>query len=405
MFISALALLPLAHARAADWPTASLVYTHNGNELSNRIFPVTRENGFASRQDTLGLTLEGELQGITWRTRALLTRDNANPRQRELRLKELNKVFVLGERCTASLGKRILAWDVGFLLQPVGFFQTQPTLTDLRDQAGNSEGLPLAMLSCQIQAGSAIDLVHSRDSAEIDYGNRGLQQSLLRISGQNGQLSYGVLARQVNRGGHGVGATLSFTPGESIEVHGSVYSHKGGRGKNHLGLNQAAQFYFADPYQESVDDGWRSKWLLGVTATPRDWPSFTLEWSHNGQGWDKANWQRWRDLVDFHRQAPATDGLRNANLFWDLQSVNSQGMLHDYLYLQIQDKIAGFDVSLGQILGLADHSHAVFLSLDHQINRRHSINFSLRHFVRKSGTEYDYLPYPTSFGIRFASVF
>lgn len=407
-----LTLLPLTSAllctgavQAADWPTASVVYTHNGNSLNDSIFPITRENGFVAQQDTLGLSLDGELAGITWRTRALFTKAGGERLQREFRLKELNKVFTVSDGCKVSLGKRILAWDVGFLLQPVGFFQTQPSLTDLRDVAGNSEGLPLAMLSCRINATTALDLVHSRDTAKVDYANRGLRQSLARISGQHGQLSYGVLLRQVQEVGHGIGATLSYTPHESLEVHASAYTQKGNRSLRHTGLAQTPQFYFSNPYQEYVQDGWHSKWLLGVNFTPRAWPSFTLEWSHNGQGMDKATWQRWRNLVDWQRQAPAPAGLRDANLLWNLQSVSAQGMLRDYLYLQIQDNYAGIDWSLGQTLGLADHSYATFLSLAYQINRHHSLHFSLSRFARKSGTEYAYLPYPTSFGIRFASVF
>ncbi|WP_338846208.1 hypothetical protein V8J88_20925 [Massilia sp. W12] len=392
-------------AQAQDWPTLTLYFSQQENALSQAYFPITRANGFAAQQQTLALTLDGEHAGFTWRVRALAARAGGNPAQQEVRLKELNKVWRLNQDCKLSLGKRILAWDVGFLLQPLGFFQTQPNLSDLQDLAGNSEGLPLALLSCRVAQGLALDLAHSRDSAPLDYGNRGLRQTVLRLSGQQGQLSYALLARQVREVGHGVGASLSYTPLESLEAHASLYWQRGQRSWRHAGLQTADQFWFSNPYQEQRSESWRGQSLLGLNWTPRDWPALTLEWSHNGNGMQRDEWRRWRQMVDWHRSAPGPQALREVNLLWDAQSLPPQGMLRDYAYLQWQGAHAGWDWSLGQSFGLQDGSRAAFLNLRRGLWRGASIGFSISHFARKGGTEYAYLPYTTSLGLRFAGIF
>ncbi len=397
----ALALCSLAALMAPAKADSSAVnyvavYSHSVSELDRSQFPVSRENGFGRVGNSLGLSMDGETAGVSWRVRALVSKDDANGAARQFRIKELNKVWTVSDTCRLSAGKRILAWDVGYLTQPVGFFQTQSVLTDLVDVAGNSEGLPLVLFSCGVGSGLALDLVRSDDLGErADFQNRGLHQSVIRLSGHHGNAAYAILARRVNGQGNGAGATFSTTLGETLEVHASAYAHHGATRLMHQGVSgtQAPQFWQTSPYAPLAQPGFESQALLGMTWTPSKLPALTLEVAHDDRGLSDAEWQRWKSLRAFHQTAPAPgQGLRTGNLLWDLETIRAQGTRRDYAYLQLQQSWPGIAVSVGNEWSLNDSSTASFVSLSKTFSRKLATTLSLSHFSAGNGTEFAYFP-------------
>ncbi|MBC3873807.1 hypothetical protein H8K55_09415 [Undibacterium sp. LX15W] len=401
------------HAQTNDDASSinySIVFSNGLSKLNASEFPVSAANRFASQTHNLSMSADGDFAGISWRARALFSRDDVHTNGKEFRIKELNKVWTVSDRCVISAGKRILAWDVGYLAQPVGFFQTQTVLTDLVDTAGNSEGLPLAMFSCSVGKQHAVDVVYSDDFDESSMvNNRGLRQAALRLSGYRGQTSYAVIARQVKNGGYGFGTTVSTTIGDELELHGSLYAHHGSTQLLHRGLvDSAAQFWRADPYLPYAKNSFSTQALLGFTWTPRDFPIFTVEFSHNDNGLNRAQWQRWQELVTYHQKAHQTEipkSFRDGNLLWDLKTINQQGTRRDYAYVQVQGTVADIGYSIGQKLGLNDRSIGSFVSLRKELNKTSYVMLALSHFSTAKHTEFAYLPSSEAVTLRIGSSF
>ncbi len=401
------------HAQDSFDPSSinySLVLSSGKNSLNASEFPVTSAYGFASRNHSLSLSADGDIAGISWRARALFSQDDLHAVGKEFRIKELNKVWMVSDQCVISAGKRILAWDVGYLTQPVGFFQTQTVLTDLVDAAGNSEGLPLALFSCSVGKQQAIDVVYSHDFEESTMvNNRGLRQAALRLSGYQGKTSYALIARQVKDSGYGFGATVSTTIGDELEVHGSLYSHHGSSQLLHRGLSEPiAQFWQAEPYLRQEKDRFSTQALFGMTWTPRDFPNMTLEFSHNDNGLNRAQWQRWQQIVRHHQQAQQpviSKSLRDGNLLWDLKTINQQGTRRDYAYLQVQGTIAEIAYSIGHKFGLNDRSVGSFFSLRKELNKTSYATLALSHFSSAKDTEFAYFPTQNSLTFRVGTSF
>ncbi len=228
---------------------------------------------------------------------------------------------------------------------------------------------------------------------------------MLRLSGQAGGASYALLARRVNGQGQGVGATFSTTLGKQLELHASLYSHKGGAALLHRGvLEQTTRLWSERPYVRVRRDGYASQALLGLTWTPRELPVFTLEWAHDDAALGGAQWRRWTELVRRHQSA-APSGLRTGNLLWDLETVEQRGTRRDYAYLQMQGSLAGLGYSVGNEFALNDGGNATFASVRKDFSRSVYGALSVSHFSAGKGSEFAYVPNRNTVTLRIASSF
>lgn len=398
-----------AGAAAEGLPVAvSSTYSHGANALNAAQFPVSAANGFDRSQDLWSLNVSGETEmALTWRVRLLMARGDASGFSKKTSIKELNKIWRLSDTCFASAGKRILSWDVGYLAQPLGFFQSQVVLSDLDDKYGNSEGLPLVMLSCTLESGGAIDVVRSDDiEHRRDSDNTNLHQSALRYSQHAGLASYSVVLRQVGGGEYGVGLTYSTTLGDTLEFHLSDYTSRGRRRVLHQGvLSGVERFWQSSPYVASGQRKLSSHLLAGVSWTPSPYSSLSAELSHNDAGLSSQQWQRWTELVRYHQAAPPAGvpaAARNANLLWDLSTLRSSGTRQNYLYLQAQHNDNDLSYAIGREFCLDDGSGVTLLSLSRRLTRGLKVGLSLNLYGGGGRDEFAYLPYRRS-GAAFLS--
>jgi hypothetical protein len=396
-------LLPAACCAADGLPVAvSTTYGRSYNEFNTAQFPVSAANGFDHRQDLLSVNVSGATEAaFTWRVRLLAARGDASGFSRKAGVKELNKIWRLSDSCFASAGKRILSWDVGYLAQPLGFFQSQVVLSDLDDKYGNSEGLPLLLLSCSLDNGGAVDVVRSDDiEHRHDSDNTNLHQTALRYSQHAGLASYSVVLRQVGGGEYGVGLTYSTTLGESLEFHLSDYTSRGGRRVLHEGvLGGVDRFWSDSPYVATRERKPSSHLLAGVTWTPDPYSSVSAELSHNDAGLSPQQWRRWAELVRFH-QGPLPAGVpgavRDVNLLWDLSTIKTAGTRQNYLYLQAQHNGADLSYSIGREFCLDDGSGVTLLSVSRRLARGLKAGLSLNFYGGGGRDEFAYLPYRRS---------
>ena len=174
--------LPLAFAAIAapcvageDWAGGFVLGAQERTVLQDT--PLNRDNflGIAGRGTRAVALLEGRTQDFTWRVRTEALHTDVDGTQGRARLQELNRVFDLGgvgEGLSLSLGKRLYSLDPSYINQPLGFLQKRTDLSDPLDTLGNSEGIPMAVLSWSGARASAAALHAVIERKRLDLVGR-----------------------------------------------------------------------------------------------------------------------------------------------------------------------------------------------------------------------------------------
>jgi hypothetical protein len=244
-----LLLAALAWAGAAqaqdDWNGGFLMLAQERNTLRQSV-PNVDQFGIPEHTSRLASLLEGRYSDITWRARLETVHTNLGS-QNQGKLQELNRVFVLDDSVSLSLGKRLYALDPSYFNQPLGFLQKSTDLSDPLDTLGNAEGIPMAILSW---SGA-----HASMAALYAKEHDGIAQSLLKYAYEFDAFSASVLLRDASGEGTGVGATLSGAAGDALSYYVSAYSVHG--------TQQRA--------------------TVGAIYTPATWPKVQLEYAYDGR--------------------------------------------------------------------------------------------------------------------------
>ncbi len=392
---------PLDDVPVADAPVLTEVTSYlrfDSTSYRQEPFPTTVENGFSSRADTFGVVARGEIAKITWRAsiRAQVKQDSSKTSS-DFRLNELNRVFTLGEYCSSSVGKRVLFWDVGYLRQPVGFFQTLPVLNDLNDIEGRVEGVPLLLLSCDAGQNWSVSAVVSgaQDSQRNSpQATRVPRQAALRISGQHDNLAFAAILRHADGQRSGLGATMTSTLGERVGWYASAYVQRGSARSVHAGLSEPYMFWRTDPYLRRNDNSIYPQWLLGATWNITDWLELRTEWAHDRNGLSDEEWRRWLALTRFHQRG-AEFGVPAAaiagNLLWDLQTLTS-GARRNYALLSMSAKQGDWSGSVNAVINADDRSHLTLMNVDYRLSKTARLSIGASFFAGRQDSEYRLSP-------------
>ncbi|PHV07082.1 hypothetical protein CSQ96_10930 [Janthinobacterium sp. BJB412] len=383
------------------------------------------------KTELVGL-LEGRLQQFSWRARVETARsDVAGERQRSaFTLQELNRVFQLNDAVTLSLGKRLYALDPSYVNQPLGFFQKRSDLSDPLDSLGQSEGLPMAVLSWT-GASASVAALYSRDARRhADGYNRGVEQSLLKFGYEFAQLSASVVLRRASREANGIGAALSGAVGDTLSWYGSAYSARGSQRPIVAGLLDADVLANASAGNDTgavsgagggslggergqgaygplrANDGRRyHRATVGLVWTLPDLPKLQLEYAYDGRGLSDAQFGRLLALVVTNREAalpaPAIAGLQ-AQL---AQLLVSQGARRRYLSVSLAQTAGDWELGGGAYLGQDDRSRVWHGTADYRLDTRTTLMISALHQAGAAGSERALSPLGSSLALRLRRQF
>ncbi len=362
--------------------------------------------GLSGNRFEAAILVEASTSGFTLRARGeAIGTEKRWPDRTRIRLQELSYQRRIGQRWSVSIGKQERSWDSGFAFRPLGFFRTQPNLSDPIDTEGRQEGLPLVSVTYVGDAFIAEAVISDDVLGDIDDGVEARQWAG-RVSRQFGKIDASLVLRQASGQGVGVGGSASYSAG-AIELHADAYAGPRGRRRVHRafsGLERdmpdgvvAGGLFTSDPIV--LDLGGRGtvvNAVAGVTWTPSSKWSLRAEYIHRGNGLSDRQWGSYLDLVADHRAALDTPsrGLAIANLAYDI-GVLSGSARKDYLYVAGLATLEKLTLSASTNAGLADGSATLFGSATYQIGRRTVARLDAVVFVGDRRSEFGLLPFGT----------
>jgi hypothetical protein len=366
--------LPLAAAVAAvapgdaaageDWTGGFVLGTQERTILQDT--PLNRDNflGIAGSGTRAVALFEGRQQDVTWRVRTEALHTDLDGTRGKAVLQELNRVFDLGDGATLSLGKRLYALDPSYINQPLGFLQKRTDLSDPLDTLGNSEGIPMAVLSWSGERASAAAL-HARQAG-------GRVQSILKFGYEFDAISAGMVLRRAHGEDAGIGATISAAPTDALSWYASAYRNTGGTSR----------------YTRAT---------AGIVLTPAALPKLQLEYAYNGQGMAD-------DEHEVLRQQ-AQSNLPPYVLAKLAARLPSLGARQHYASLTMSKAAGAWDVGGGVYLGLDDSSRVWHGQADYAFSARTHLMFSAMRQQGKVGSERALSPVKETLAFRLRHAF
>jgi len=365
--------LPLAAAVAAatpgdatageDWTGGFVLGAQERTILQDT--PLNRDNflGIAGSGTRAVALFEGRRQDVTWRVRTEALHTDHDGTRGKAVLQELNRVFEVGEGASLSLGKRLYALDPSYINQPLGFLQKRTDLSDPLDTLGNSEGIPMAVLSWSGARASAAAL-HARQAG-------GRVQSILKFGYEFDAISAGLVLRRAHGEHAGIGATLSAAPADALSWYASAYRAGG-----------AAHYTRA---------------TAGIVVTPPSLPKLQLEYAYNGQGMADEEYEALRQQ--------ARSNLPPHVLATLAGRLPSLGARQHYASLTLSKAVGAWDCGGGVYLGLDDSSRVWHGQADYAISTRTHLMLSVMRQQGKTGSERALSPVKETLALRLRHAF
>lgn len=396
----------------ADWFGGFVLGSEEAAHLQST--PLNADNflGIPRRKTTFATLLEGRYRDITWRTRIEARHTDVDGQHTgfSATVQELNRVFQLSPAVTLSTGKRLYALDPAFVNQPLGFLQKRTDLSDPLDTLGQSEGLPMAVLSWTDARASAT-AIYSKDAwRHADGYNRGVEQAIVRLGYEFDQLSASVLLRRASGERGGAGLALSGAVGDSLSWYGSAYTALGSQRPILPVLLEPASNGDAGPESGPgplrTDDGRRyTRATVGMTYVFAALPKLQLEYAYDGRGLSDAQFARMQALVERNAQAPLPDYVRKGLQAAVVQLLPSQGARRRYLSVSLGQTAGDWELGGGVYVGQDDRSKVWHGTADYHYSTRLTLMLSALRQTGAGDSERALSPLGGILAVRLRGVF
>lgn len=368
----------------ADWTGGFVLGGQEAVHLQTTPLNAGNFLGIPRRRTTLAALLEGRYRDITWRTRVELRHTDIDGDQTgyAAAVQELNRVFALSPDVTLSVGKRLYALDPAFVNQPLGFLQKRTDLGDPLDTLGQSEGLPMVVLSWTGARASAA-AIYSKDARRhADGYNRGVEQAIVRLGYEFDQLSASVLLRRADGESRGAGLALSGAVGDSLSWYGSAYT---ALGTQRPILPALLALGAGDPVPGPwrADDSRRyTRATVGMTWAFAALPKLQLEYAYDGRGLSDGQFAAMQALIERNIGLPLPEPVRQGLQAQVAQMLTSQGARRRYLSVSLAQTAGDWELGGGVYVGQDDRSKVWHGTADYRYSSRVMLMFSA---LRQSG--------------------
>jgi hypothetical protein len=265
-----------------------------------------------------------------------------------------------------SLGRKIVAWDVGYGWRPNDVVQQEPR----RLLYGSTpQGRPLLQVE-RFDADRALALVWVNPT----HLGGGLQRRLgadesalaLRAYRRNGAVDWHGFARLGEHTAASLGAALAWVANDELELHGSLRWAQRHDAWSSMPL-AAGQLVGANPWRQQTQ-GSIGQALLGLSWTNAAQVGVLAEAWHDGSTLSDAAWSRWAQRRLALEAAPA--GLPTAgNLAWQATPWTRQNLRRDNVFTRLSWQHEAWQPALDLLFAPADSGRTVTASLAWQGDR------------------------------------
>ncbi len=260
-----------------------------------------------------------------------------------------------------SIGKKYLAWDVGYSVRPIDIFGTEA------DQ-GFSTGVNMILLE-YYGATSTQSLVCSDNvSSESSL----LKQWQTTCAAKIYQLTHsmewqGLLVSQEETSG--LGGSFSLVMGQSLEIHGSGLL-VGEATKTAHRLAGTNELIAVEPLKEEKLSN-PGHWLFGFNYSTASGLEVLVEWQHDDLALTGDEWSQHIKLAKSQRQelivSPAQTGPLLGNIGSSASLLLQPSLISDRLVTRVSYRGESLEPAMAVISLLPDHGHILVaeLSLTH----------------------------------------
>lgn len=340
--------------------------------------PIARANqlqpGLAPRPEDTGV-LEVELRDILRTRVANLPTSLAinalgkheHPRTQAARtsgrINELHASMDLGT-VQASVGKKIVSWDVGYGFRPNDVVQQEARRQLL---PVTQEGRPLLQLD-RFGADSSLTVVWVNPQRTGKDALQGPDESALaaRWYQHVGDADVHLIARLGDQTSASLGAAVAWIATDDWEIHASARALQRRQGwAFDQTVEPPARPVAQSPWHIETE-GSASQWLLGTTWTGHRHQSFMLEYWHDGTAMSDTDWRAWFLRNQALDALPGHATVRAANLAWQAQPLVQSNLRQDNVFVRVAWQPEHWVISQDALLTPADRGRILTTSIQWQ---------------------------------------
>ena len=321
-----------------DEATRSDPNTATALNEGNHLLPQPRWTNIGTASLSLGLEPVSTTIGLSTTTTSLV-----NPTY-SASIHELAADLSLSDDLNLLVGKKILKWGTGYAFNPTGVVEPPRSPSDPTDRLNQNDGRTLISLTAFLGKNS-LTFVYLND-VQISIGSFKWNTSeyAFRAYAFLDGLDLSLVGHYREGDRLQAGANCSYVIGEGLELHGEVLAQQGSSMVYHpiLQSDNSQQTFTSYPYVPLYDHSGRvfARTLVGGQYTFDNGINVVLEYSHNGEGLSRKEWQRWMNFVTFQNDVqqgrlPAPKelvSLSGTNLLWALNTLSPRGTMRDYLF-------------------------------------------------------------------------
>ena len=317
------------------------------------------------------------------------------PTHNDSRINELHAASDFGA-WQLGVGKKIVAWDVGYGFRPNDVVQQERRRTLLPQ---TPEGRPLLQAEhFSAEQAATLVWVNPNHAGDPDDDQRGASENALaaRWYTRQGAADWHLFARWGEHTHASIGAALAFVATDELELHASARAlqrHDGWAFEPQAGAAVVA----ANPWTQATL-GRTSQWLLGTSWTGQQQQSLLLEYWYDGTTLSDDQWDRWiarnQGLAAFSALPGLSAGLVRAaagNLAWQATPLDTPNLRRDNLFVRLAWQPDHWLLSADALITPADRGRIVTLGVQWQGDRLR-LNAVLRDYGGPANSLFAQLP-------------
>ncbi|WP_349368694.1 hypothetical protein [Salinarimonas sp.] len=273
----------------------------------------------------------------------------------DLRIRDLKIATDVGSESYLIFGYHALNTDPSYAFQPIGLFGDSADYSTFLDRTFERESSPMARFEHYF--GDVLAAATLSENRRHDLGSlQFVTSAAFSVGNTDAQLLY----RYDEELGSGAGGAFSTVIGEGLQLHGSAFVQRGSARRYHAdAISGTLRFRTADDspigrHRLDADD-LVLRAVIGGHYTFRSGHNLLVELIHDGEGMSDAEWGRYVDVVDFHRNAPAPAVARAGNLGFDASVLGSANM-QNYAFARYSLGPRASNLSLSALVNLSDGS-------------------------------------------------
>lgn len=332
-------------------------------------------------------TLKASWSTVTGAVTLRDTESQTDVNRRRVVLDELATTNEIGPGLHATLGKKVVSWDVGYAFRPNDLVQQEArrTLVPM-----TLEGRPLGMVEGFLAESAWSVVAFRQESRPQDQRPGAIPENVLagRLYARVDGADVYAFGRAGTETGGGAGAAFSIVANDEIEVHGSAA--RTGRFSS-LRLTENAPLLAASYPYESAQQHGAAQVLVGMTWTNESKLSVIAEAWYDGTAPSKAFWDGWTQrgqAIAATVRASSPAGLVAAaagNLGWQANVLQATSARRQNLFLRASWTHEEWQPALDVLFTPEDRGYVMTAGLTWQGDRVR-VDFGTRLFGGAAGS-------------------